>query len=187
MFFRYCSTPVETPPIKTNKVLRTSVKLNNYNNNNNDDTSSKKSNQPTGKRSARTSSGKIVKKQKLNEPSTDETMKFRNSDSENEQIPNNQWLLSSNKAIKPEDTKVGVVLRSSGRIPKTWKCNNSKDETTPPKITTISKIKTPLTEPMTRKLRSHKKNVNKRLNKVASRASWSAGMVTRSHRKSVKC
>lgn len=191
MFFRYCTTPTETPPIKTNKVLRTSVKLNNYNNNNNNnnDTSNKKSNQPTGKRSACTSSGKVIKKQKLNESTTsDETVKFRNSDSENEQIPNEPWLLSSNKPIKTEDTKVGVVLRSSGRIPKTWKCNNSKDEITPSKITTISKIKTPLTEPMTRTLRSsHKKKVSKRLDKVASRASWSAGMVTRSHRKSVKC
>lgn len=187
MFYRYPSTPVATPSIKTNKVLRTSAKLNNNNNNNNTRNSSPP---PTGKRSTRTSSGRFVKKQKLNQDpkTTDEIAKFGNSDSENEQLPREPWLLSSNKPNKPEGDKVGVVLRSSGRIPKIWKCNNNtKEVSTPPKITTISKIKTPLSEPMTRILRSHKKNASGRFRKVTSRSSWSAGMVTRSHRRSVKC
>ncbi|XP_025204625.1 protein phosphatase 1D [Melanaphis sacchari] len=177
--------PIETPPIKTNKVLRTSAKINNNNNNNN--SSSKKDGEPAGKRCTRTSSGRIVKKQKLNEKSTnDETSKFGNSDSENEQMPREPWLLSPTKSIKPDETKVGVVLRSSGKIQKVWKCNDTKEDSTPAKITTISKIKTPLTEPMTRILRSHKKKDSRRFKKVVSRSSWSAGMVTRSHRRSVK-
>jgi hypothetical protein len=102
-------------------------------------------------------------------------------------LPRERWLLSPTKSIKPEETKVGVVLRSSGKIQKVWKCNDTKEDSTPTKITTISKIKTPLTEPMTRILRSHKKKDSRRFKKVASRASWSAGMVTRSHRRSVKC
>lgn len=101
-------------------------------------------------------------------------------------MPREPWLLSPTKSIKPEETKVGVVLRSSGKIQKVWKCNDTKEDSTPNKITTISKIKTPLTEPMTRILRSHKKK-DSRFKKVVSRSSWSAGMVTRSHRRSVKC
>jgi len=133
-------------------------------------------------------SGSIVKKQKLNNESmatTDETVKFGNSDSENNQLPQEPWLLSPTKPIKtPEESKIGVVLRSSSRIPKSWKYNNPKEESTPTKITAISKIKTPLTEPMTRILRSHKKKYSRRLKSVASR-SWSVGMVTRSHRRIV--
>lgn len=168
-----------TPLIKTNKVLRTSAKLNN----NNISTNTKNS-PPVEKRSTRMSSGGIVKKQKLNKESmtTDETAKFGNSDSENNQLPREPWLLSSTKPNKTEKTKVGVVLRSSGRIPKNWKC---KEQTTPPKISTISKIKTPLTEPMTRILRSHNKR-GRRFKRATSRSSWSAGMVTRSHRRSIK-
>lgn len=183
----YPSTTVETPTVKANKVLRTSAKLNN--NDNNNDNASKKNSLSTGKRSTRTNN-KIVKKQKLNTESditdhTNETAKFGNSDSENEQLPREAWLVSPTKPNK--DTKVGVVLRSSGKIPKNWKCSNPKDISTPPKITTLSKIKTPLTEPMTRILRSHKKKGSRRFKSVASRSSWSAGMVTRSHRRSVKC
>lgn len=192
MFYRYCNTPIAAPPIKTNKVLRTSAKLNNNNNNNNNSSNSanKKNSQPTEKRCTRMSSGRIVKKQKLSKESTtttDETMKFGNSDSENDQSLREPWLVSPIKPIKtPEESKVGVVLRSSSRIPKSWKCNNPKEESTPPKSTTISKIKTPLTEPMTRILRSHKKKGSRRFKNVASRSSWSAGMVTRSNRRSVK-
>lgn len=190
LFYRYPSTPITTPsPIKTNKVLRTSAKLNN--NNSSSNSSSKKSNELTGKRSTRTSSGRIVKKQKLNKESistTDDGVKFRN-DSENNQLLREQWLLSPTKSIKTSEVaaSVGVVLRSSSRIPKNWKCYNHKDESTPSKITAISKIKTPLTEPITRTLRSHKKKGSRRFKCAASRSSWSAGMVTRSHRRSVKC
>lgn len=116
----------------------------------------------------------------------DDDVKFGNSNLENEQLPREPWLLPSTKSIKSEKTKVGVVLRSSGKIPKSWKCNNSKDST-PHKISTISKIKTPLTEPITRTLRSHKKRNSRRFKNIKSRSSWSAGVVTRSHRKSVKC
>lgn len=188
LFYRYPSTPDATPPIKTNKVLRTSAKLNHNHNNNNNNSSKKINTPPPGKRSTRTSSGRIVKKQKLNqEPKTsDDIAKFGNSDYENEQLSQEPWLLSSTKPNKPEETKVGVVLRSSGKIPKIWKCNNNaKEVSTTPKITTISKIKTPLSEP--RILRSHKKNASRRFKNIASRSSWSPGMVTRSHRKSVKC
>lgn len=187
LFYRHPSTPVETTPIKTtNKVLRTSAKLNNNNNNNN--TSKKNSTPPSGKRSTRTSNGKIVKKQKLTqEPNTNNVATFGNNDYENKQLPRDPWLLSTTKSIKPEDTKVGVVLRSSGKIPKIWKCNNNaKEVSTTPKIKTLPKIKTPLSEPMTRILRSHKKYGSKRFRNVASRSSWSPGMVTRSHRKKVK-
>lgn len=160
------------------------------NNNNNDDSSSNKINQPAEKRCTRTSSGKIVKKQKLNNEmiKTEETVKLGNSDSENEQLPREPWLLPT-KPIQPEETKEGVVLRSSGRIPKMYKCvcNTPKDASTPPKITSISKIKTPLTAPMTRILRSHKKKYSRRFKNISSRSSWPAGVVTRSHRKSVKC
>lgn len=186
MFYRCCNAPIATPPIKTNKVLRTSAKLNN--NNNNDDSTSKKSSQPAEKRCTRTSSGKIVKKQKLNceALTTDETVKLGSSDSENEQLPREPWL-SPTKPIKPEETKVGVVLRSSGKVPKICKCVcNPKEATTPPKITSMSKIKTPLTAPMTRILRSHQKKCSRRFKNVTSRSSWPAGMVTRSHRRSVK-
>lgn len=133
--------------------------------------------------------GGIIKKQKLNQESTttNETAKCGNSDSENEQLPREPWLLSPTKSNKPEENKIGVVLRSSGKIPKIWKCNNSKIVSTPPKMTTISKIKTPLTEPMTRILRSQKKKVSKRFKSIGSRSSWPAGMVTRSNRRSVKC
>lgn len=184
----YCNTPITAPPIKTNKVLRTSAKLNN-NNNSSSNSANKKNSQPTEKRSTRMSSGRIVKRQKLSKKSAtiDETMKFRNSDSENDQLLREPWLVSPAKPIKTlEESKVGVVLRSSSRIPKSWKCNNPKEESTPPKSTTISKIKTPMTEPMTRILRSHKKKVSRRFKNIASRSSWSAGMVTRSHRRSVK-
>jgi len=189
LFYRYCNTPIAAPPIKTNKVLRTSAKLNN-NNNNSSNSANKKNSQTTEKRSTRMSSGRIVKKQKLSKESmttTDETMKFGNSDSENVQLLREPWLVSPTKPIKtPEGSKVGVVLRSSSRIPKSWKCNNLKGESTPPKSTIISKIKTPMSEPMTRILRSHKKKGSRRFKSVASRSSWSAGMVTRSHRRSVK-
>lgn len=186
MFYRILNTPIATP--KTNKVLRTSAKLNNNNNNNNNDSTSKKTSRTEEKRCTRTSSGKIIKKQKLNNESitTNETVKLGNSDSENEQLPREPWLLSPTKPLKPEDTKVGVVLRSSGRIPKICKCNNPKEASTPPKITSMSKIKTPLTAPMTRILRSHKKKYSRRFKNVTSRSSWPAGMVTRSHRRSVK-
>lgn len=190
MFYRYCNTPIATtPPIKTNKVLRTSAKLNNNNNTSSTSSTSRKSNQPAGKRSARINNEKIVKKPKLDSElvtTTDVTTKFGISDSENEQLPSEPWLLGQTKPINAEETKVGVVLRSSGKIPKSWKCINPKDISTPPKITSISKIKTPLSEPMTRILRSHKKKVNRRFKSAVSR-SWSAGMVTRSHRRSVKC
>lgn len=184
--YRFSNTPIITTPVKTNKVLRTSAKLNNNNSNSNNTIT--KNNPPVEKRSTRMSSGGIVKKQKLNKESmtTDETAKFGNSDSENNQLPREPWLLSPTRPIKSEDTKVGVVLRSSGKIPKSWKYNNSKEECTPPKITTISKIKTPLTEPMTRILRSHKKRGSIRFKCATSRSSWSAGMVTRSHRRSIK-
>lgn len=191
MFYRYCNTPIAAPPIKTNKVLRTSAKLNNNNNNSSSNSANKKNSQLTEKRSTRMSSGRIVKKQKLSNESTtttDDKMKFGNSDSENDQLIHDPWLVSPTKPIKtPEESKVGVVLRSSSRIPKSWKCNNPKEESTPPKSTIISKIKTPMTEPMTRILRSHKKK-GRRFKNVAcrSRSSWSAGMVTRSNRRSVK-
>lgn len=188
LFFRYSSTTITTPPIKTNKVLRTSAKLNN-NNNINDNTCI--INSPSigrKERSTRTNNGgSIVKKQKLNKDlkTADDDVKFGNSNSENEQLPREPWLLPSTKSIKSEKPKVGVVLRSSGRIPKSWKCNNSKEDSTPLKISTISKIKTPLTEPITRTLRSHKKRSSRRFKSIKSRSSWSAGVVTRSHRK--KC
>jgi hypothetical protein len=160
------------------------------NNNNNEDSSNNKISQPAEKRCTRTSSGKIVKKQKLNNEmiKTEETVKLGNSDSENEQLPRESWLLSSTKPIQPEETK-GVVLRSSGRIPKMYKCecNTPKDVSTPPKITSVSKIKTPLTAPMTRILRSHKKKYSRRFKNISSRSSWPGGVVTRSHRRSVKC
>lgn len=186
LFYRFCNTPIETtPPIKTNKVLRTSAKLNNINNNTSG--TSKKSSQPPEKRSARISNGKIVKKTKLDTESMtlDETVKFGSSNSENEQLPRETWLLAQTKPINAEESKVGVVLRSSGKISKSWIYRNSETISTPLKITTISKMKTPLLEPMTRILRSHKKKVNRRFKNAASR-SWSVGMVTRSHR-SVKC
>lgn len=135
------------------------------------------------------SNGGIIKKQKLNQVSTttNEIAKSGNSDSENEQSPREPWLLTPTKSIKPQENKVGVVLRSSGKVPKSWKCNTSKIDSTPPKITTISKIKTPLTEPMTRTLRSSKKNVSRKIKSVGSRSSWPAGVVTRSNRRSIKC
>lgn len=169
-------------------MLRTSAKLNN-NNNINDNTC--KVNSPTGKRSTRTSNGgNVIKKQKLNKNSTNTeeiSSKFGNSNSENEQLPRDSWPISPNKSIKSQKTKVGVVLRSSGRIPKNWKCDNPKiEDSTPPKMSTLSKIKTPLTEPITRMLRSQKTK-SRQFISVKSRSSWSAGMVTRSHRRSVKC
>lgn len=189
LFYSYSSSPIATPPIKTNKVLRTSAKLNN-NNNNINDSSCKVNNPPTGKRSTRTSSGSNVpKRQKINNNSTSAdnniSSTFGNSNSENEQSPREPWNISPNKSIKSEKTKEGVVLRSSGRIPKNWKCNNPLNST-PHKISTLSKIKTPLTEPITRTLRSQKKNSRRFIN-MKSRSSWSAGMVTRSHKRNVKC
>lgn len=170
----------------TNKVLRTSAKLNN--NNNNTSGTSKKSSQPPEKRSARIRNGKIVKKTKLDSESAtpDETLKFGSSNSENEQLPREPWVLAQTKPINAEESKVGVVLRSSGKISKSWIYRNPEVISTPLKITTISKMKTPLSEPMTRILRSHKKKVNRRFKNAASRL-WSVGMVTRSHRRSVKC
>ncbi|XP_050434412.1 uncharacterized protein LOC126841798 [Adelges cooleyi] len=182
--------PALTPVVKSNKVLRTSAKLNNNNNNNNNDDkniSSKRSSSSSQKRNTRASSGNVVKKQKLDDESTsEETVKLQNSDSENQQIPREAWLVSPTKPIKPEETKVGVVLRSSGRVPKVWKCPSPKNVSTPSKISSVPKIKTPLTEPIKRTLRSQKKKSCRRLNGTVSR-SWSAGVVTRSHRKSVKC
>lgn len=185
--YRFNNTPIATPPIKTNKVLRTSAKLNN---NNNNDSRIKIDSPFPRKRSTRTCNGNSIKKQKLNnkESSTNEEIsKFVNNNYENEQLPRDPWLISPTKSIKSVENKIGVVLRSSGRIPKSWKCNNPKENSTPLKSTTISKIKTPLTEPMTRKLRSHKIRNSKKLKGITSRSSWSVGMVTRSHRRSVKC
>jgi len=173
--------------MKTNKVLKTSAKLSN---NNINDSTCKVNSPPTGKKSTRTSSGgNLMKNQKLNKNSTNTeevSSKFGNSNSENEQSPREPWPISPNKSIKSQKTKVGVVLKSSGRIPKNSKCNNPKiEDSTPHKISTLSKIKTPLTEPITRTVRSRKKS-SRQFISVKSRSSWSVGMVTPSHR-SVKC
>lgn len=121
----------------------------------------------------------MIKKQKLNKNSTnaDEVcFEFGNSSFKNEQFPCEPRLIS-NKSVESEKTKVGVVLKSSGRICKNKKCNNSKlEDSTPPEISILSKTKTPLTEPTTQFLRSPKKN---RSRCIKFRSSLSAGMISK--------